>query len=492
MEWLFAAGAVSIGLPILGLIVIIAAIVVIRGIKVAKPNEAIIVTSKQKHGEPVNFKDEDPDDTSRSETEGQRVVFGSRVFVRPFIEGFYRLSLSSRQLDVTASVQTKDAVTISVKAVAVVKVGGTERAVRAAAQRFLDQQDQIERSTEEVLSGSVRSIVGQMTVQDIINSRSELQDRVFKTVKEDLSVQGLAIDTLQIKEINDDNGYIKDLGRAEAARVKQIAEVAEAKARQESEIARISAEKAVADQQRELDLRRAAIQKETDKAKAEAEQAKPLADAIAAQDVIAQQELTQQRRTALRKQELEAEVNAVADANAYKVKVEAEASATASVKTAEAERDTRKALAAATLAEAEADAKAIELRGTAEAEATEKKTKALEKSDAFLREKALSILPELVRAAAEPMSAISNMTVISSDGEGAAQVGKNVPATIATTTKILEDITGINVSELVTGRAAGAAVGQQLAGAPIVQVPGVEAAAAALTDAAHVIGDAAK
>ena len=46
-------------------------------------------------------------------------------------------------------------------AVAVVKVGGSETMVRAAAQRFLNQQDQIESSTEEVLSGSVRSIVGE-------------------------------------------------------------------------------------------------------------------------------------------------------------------------------------------------------------------------------------------------------------------------------------------------------------------------------------------
>src|SRR4051812_32494801 len=98
MDSLLTAGGLVIGIGIAVVIVLIALITVLRSIKVAKPNEAIIVTSKQKHG--PSFDEADPDDPSRSETEGQRVVFGSRVFVKPFIEGFYRLSLSSRQLDV--------------------------------------------------------------------------------------------------------------------------------------------------------------------------------------------------------------------------------------------------------------------------------------------------------------------------------------------------------------------------------------------------------
>ena len=132
-------------------VLLIILIVFLSGIKVAKPDEAIIVTSRQK-----NIKS-DPDGEGNA---GQRVVFGSRVFVKPIVEAHFKLSLRSRQLNVQATAQTRDAITIKVNAVAVVKVGGSESMVRAAAQRFLNQQDQIETSTEEVLSGSVRSIVG--------------------------------------------------------------------------------------------------------------------------------------------------------------------------------------------------------------------------------------------------------------------------------------------------------------------------------------------
>src|SRR6187551_3301665 len=199
---------IVIGIVVLILLIVL--IVFLRGIKVAKPDEAIIVTSRQRknRGAPGDI----------DENAGQRVVFGSRVFVKPIIEAYFKLSLRSRQLNVQATAQTKDAITIRVNAVAVVKVGGSEPMVRAAAQRFLNQQDQIETSTEEVLSGSIRSIVGQLTVTEIITNRQALQGQVLEAVRESLDVQGLQIDTLQIKEIDDDNGYIRDLGRAEAAR----------------------------------------------------------------------------------------------------------------------------------------------------------------------------------------------------------------------------------------------------------------------------------
>ncbi len=476
------------------LLVIIVLIVLLRGIKVAKPDEAIIVTSRQKALKSGQVE---------TENAGQRVVFGSRVFVKPIVEAYFKLSLRSRQLNVQATAQTRDAITIRVNAVAVVKVGGSESMVRAAAQRFLNQQDQIETSTEEVLSGSVRSIVGQLTVTEIITNRSALQGQVLEAVRESLDVQGLTIDTLQIKEIDDDNGYIKDLGRAEAARVKQVAEIAESVARQASEEARISADQAVAESQRKLDLRNAEIQKETDKARAEAAAAAPLAEAIAQQEVVAQQEVTAGKRVGLRKQELDAEIRAVADAEAYAIEKKAQADAVANVANANAERDARRsaaeaieaegiaertrrrsaaeaveaegvaernrriAAAEALQAEGEAEAVAIRVRGNAEAEATKLKAEALaERAGDLLRQQIIDQLPEIVRAASEPLSSIGTMTVISTDGNGTDQVGQNVAGQLSTVTQILKDLVGIDLSEIVTGRVTGQAIGEGLASAP--------------------------
>jgi flotillin len=462
--------AVTIGAVALVVIGVLFALV--RSIKVAKPDEAIIVTSRQRTLKPGD---------AQTENAGQRVVFGSRVFVKPIVEAHFKLSLRSRQLNVQATAQTRDAITIKVNAVAVVKVGGSESMVRAAAQRFLNQQDQIESSTEEVLSGSVRSIVGQLTVTEIITNRSALQGQVLEAVRESLDVQGLEIDTLQIKEIDDDHGYIRDLGRGEAARVKQVAEIAESVSRQASEEARIGADQAVAEQQRKLDLRNAEIQKETDKARAEAAAAKPLAEAIAQQEVISQQEVTASKRVGLRKQELDAEIRAVADAEAYAVEKNAEASAAASVAAANADRDRRKsaaeaveaegvaeknrriAAAQALQAEGEAEANSIRVKGAAEAEATRARADALdERAEDLLRQQIISQLPEIVRAASEPLAAIGTMTIIATDGSGTEQVGQSVASQLATSTQIIRDLVGIDLSEIITGRSTGGAVGKAI------------------------------
>lgn len=456
-------------------VVIIVIVTILSGIKVAKPDEAIIVTSRQKALKSGEVE---------TENAGQKVVFGSRVFVKPVIEAYFKLSLRSRQLNVQATAQTRDAITIRVNAVAVVKVGGSESMVRAAAQRFLNQQDQIETSTEEVLSGSVRSIVGQLTVTEIITNRSALQGQVLEAVRESLDVQGLTIDTLQIKEIDDDNGYIKDLGRGEAARVKQVAEIAESVSRQASEEARIAADQAVAESQRKLDLRNAEIQKETDKARAEAAAAAPLAEAIAQQEVVAQQEVTAGKRVGLRKQELDAEIRAVADAEAYAMEKKAQADAAAAIATANADRDARRssaealeaeglaernrriAAAEALASEGDAEAKSILARGNAEAEATRAKADALAAGAGdLLRQQVIAQLPDIVRAASEPLSAISTMTVISSDGNGTEQVGQNVASQLTTVNQILKDLVGIDISDIVTGRVTGAAIGESLAAA---------------------------
>ena len=466
---------VGVLVAVVVVLAIIAGIVILAGIKVAKPDEAIIVTSRQQRGR----KGEDFDASA-----GQKVVLGSRVLVKPIVEAHFKLSLRSRQLNVQATAQTRDAITIKVNAVAVVKVGGSESMVRAAAQRFLNQQDQIESSTEEVLSGSVRSIVGQLTVTEIITNRQALQGQVLETVRESLDVQGLVIDTLQIKEIDDDNGYIRDLGRGEAARVKQVAEIAESEARRASEQARIGADQAVAEAQRELDLRNAEIQKETDKAPAEAAAAAPLAEAIAQQEVVAEQEVTAQKRVGLRTQELDAEIKAVADAEAYAIEKRANANAQAAIANANADRDSRKAAAQAIeaegvaeknrriaaaealRAEGDAEAEAIRVKGHAEAESSRAQAEALdERSAELLRQQIIEQLPDIVRAAAEPLAAIQNMTVISSDATGTAQIGQNLESQLATTRQIIKDLVGVDISELITGRAVGQAAGEALAGA---------------------------
>jgi flotillin len=82
------------------------------------------------------------------------------------------LDLSSRRIEVTVTdAPAKNGIKLSIQGVAIVKVGSTDEAIRAAAQRFNMQQSEIAAQTTEVLSGALRSIVGNLTVEDIIKDR---------------------------------------------------------------------------------------------------------------------------------------------------------------------------------------------------------------------------------------------------------------------------------------------------------------------------------
>ena len=98
---------------------------------------------------------------------------GASVFVLPVVQKLQSLDLSSRRIHVEIQgAVSKQGIRADLQGVAIVKVGGTEDAIRAAAQRFLHQQDEIDEFTREVLAGALRSIVGRLTVEEIIRDRA--------------------------------------------------------------------------------------------------------------------------------------------------------------------------------------------------------------------------------------------------------------------------------------------------------------------------------
>lgn len=223
-------------------IVILVGFLIASRYKVAGPDEAYIVTGRK--GKEV--KNPETGQIS-SDLSGQKVVMGSGVFVMPFVQRLHVLDLSSRRIMVQIrGAVSQQGIRLNLDGVAIVKVGGNEDSIRAAAQRFLSQQDEVETFTQETLAGSLRSIVGGLTVEQIIRDRAAFAQRVADESESSLTGQGLVLDTFQIQDITDDGSYLSDLGRPEAARVGQLAAVAEAAARQEAEQARISAETHVA------------------------------------------------------------------------------------------------------------------------------------------------------------------------------------------------------------------------------------------------------
>ena len=97
--------------------------------------------------------------------------------------------------------------------------------------------------------------------------------------------------------------------------------------------------------------------------------------------------------------------------------------------------------------EGAAEAAAILARGQAEAEALDARSDAFAKyGEAAILEMLVKVLPDVVGAAAAPLSSVDKMTVISSDGPGA--LGKSVAANVAQGLQLSGDLTGIDVTAL--------------------------------------------
>ncbi|MFK4729270.1 SPFH domain-containing protein [Agromyces mediolanus] len=467
---------IALVIALLGLLVFIA-----RRIRRVPPNEALVIVGRGAGR------------ASPEQASGQRVVIGGRTFVWPILQQGFSISLEQRQIGITVEGVDKNRIKIAIKASINFKVSGNEDGVRRAAQRFLSQQQLLTEIIKESLEGSLRSIVGDMTIEQIISDRKSLSDRVVSETKTDLVEQGLQVDLLNISDISTPGSdYLANLGRAEAARARQVAEISEAEAARASEFARIEAAEQIAERQKALSLRQASIKAETDRANAEAEASGMLAKAeqdklVATEErsALAEQALVTQERLDIdvrkpAEAEAYAEVqranaqrdaaNAATEADAYKRTKIAEANKVAAVQDAEAaatsvrfageaERDRQVALAAGIRADGEAKAAAIQAEGLAEAAATDAKAQALKKyGEAALAQEIISRLPEIVRAAAEPISNIDTLTVVSTDGASA--VTKTVGQVLGEGTEVVKSLTGLDVSSILAGLAGGAVVKQ--------------------------------
>ncbi len=438
----------SVTIAVVGLVVLAVALIafVISRIKVAGPNEAFVITGRKGKG-------------GGNDTSGQKVVMGASVFVVPFVQKLGVMGLTSRQIGVSVpAAVSANGIRCTLEGVAVVKVGGTGELIRAAAQRFLGQQHEIDVFTREVLAGSLRAIVGRLSVEEIIRDRAAFAGAVAEEAENSLTGQGLVLDTFQLQDIQAEGNYLLDLGRPEAARAEKEAAIAEAIARRESEQARILAEEEIAIANRELQLKQAEIKAETDAASANAAAAGPLSQAAKDQEVIAAQEQVATRRASLKDRELDTEIRKPADAARYSVEQQAAAQKNREIAEAQAEAETTKlsgaaeqerrtALAEATRAEGLAEADAIRARGEAEAEAMQKKADAYANyGEAAIIDIVAETLPRVVGEAARPMSQIGAMTVISTDG--ASQTVRSVASTVAQGQELAKSMLGVDLGSL--------------------------------------------
>jgi flotillin len=282
------------------------------GYRVPAPDEAMLVSGGKSGRNGAPFK----------------VVTGHGAFVIPFVRKTSFLTLSMCESEVTETCVTKQGIALNVRAVIAFKVGNDEESIVNAGQRFLSDQDQMSTLTGRIFSGHLRSIIGSMTVEEIVTERQKLATEVLDGSKAEMAKIGLSVDSLQIQSIDDMNiGYIEAMAAPHNAAIQRQAQIAQAQANQASVEAQQQSQRAQAEYGRQTLVVQAQYKAEVDKAQAEAAQAGPLAQAQATMAVLSAQADLAKRQAELRERQLVAEVVKPAEAEAQKVRILAEADA---------------------------------------------------------------------------------------------------------------------------------------------------------------------
>jgi len=224
-----AAAVVTIGSTVF--VVIVAFTLISRWmIRICRPNEMLVVTgSKSNQG--------------NQGVKGYRVVAnGGCTFVKPILE-------TARRMDVTLlpvlvevnNAYSKGGTPLNIQAIANVKVSTDPEVRNNAIERFLGRDNkEIVQVAKENLEGNLRSVLAQLTPEQVNEDRLRFAEQIADDVGEDLRRLGLQLDTLKIQSVYDDVDYLNSISRRRVAQIVRDAEIAEAEAIGQAE--RIEAE----------------------------------------------------------------------------------------------------------------------------------------------------------------------------------------------------------------------------------------------------------
>jgi len=189
-------------------------------IRICRPNEMLVVTGSRSNQGSQGMK-------------GYRVVAnGGWTFVKPILE-------TARRVDVTllpVVVEVNNAYShggtpLNIQAIANVKVSTDPEVRNNAIERFLGHDPaEIVQVAKENLEGNLRSVLAQLTPEQVNEDRLRFAEQIAEDVGQDMRRLGLQLDTLKIQSVFDDVDYLNSISRRRVAQIVRDAEIAEAEA----------------------------------------------------------------------------------------------------------------------------------------------------------------------------------------------------------------------------------------------------------------------
>ena len=250
-----------------------------------------------------------------------KCIHGGAAFVWPLFQDSSYLDLTPISIDIPLQgALSKENIRISAPSTFTVGISTENYIMKNAAERLLglDYGD-VKKVAEDIIFGQFRATIATMKIEEINQDREKFQEAVMESVEVELGKVGLRVINVNIKDVDDESGYIKALGQKAASEAINQAriDVAEQERKGQTGVAEAHKESdiAVSLANKEKRVGVSAAEAEAIKGENLASQVKAMSDAELREKIA-----EANRRATVAEKTMEAEANKLA----YRAQMEAE------------------------------------------------------------------------------------------------------------------------------------------------------------------------
>lgn len=204
-----------------------------------------------------------------------KCVHGGAAFVWPVLQSFEWLDLEPFVVPIElAAALSQENIRVSVPTTVTAAISTEEGIMQNAAIRLLGQTlEDVQKQAQDIILGQMRAVIATMQIEEINRDRQAFMAKVNEAVSVELEKIGLSVINVNIKDIEDESGYIEALGRKAAAEAinQALVDVAEQEKLGKSGVA-----------ERDRDQRKAVAQAESQASVGEAEAERDKRKAVSA------------------------------------------------------------------------------------------------------------------------------------------------------------------------------------------------------------------
>ncbi len=148
-----------------------------------------------------------------------KCVHGGAAFVWPLIQDFAYLDLEPFVVPIDLkNALSQENIRVSVPTTVTAAISNTPGIMQNAAVRLLGlNRSEIESQAQDIILGQMRAVIATMKIEEINRDRQAFLAKVNEAVSVELEKIGLFLINVNIRDIEDESGYIVALGRRAAA-----------------------------------------------------------------------------------------------------------------------------------------------------------------------------------------------------------------------------------------------------------------------------------